>query len=169
MKKLLATSVVAIMAVLSTGARAESTAEGHGDAKAKLATGVSVTQKQEMDFKTLTRTSVDVAGEVVLAADTGVITTPTGVSSSGTGDSGVMTISGAPNTEIATIEYEDAVLNDGNGNELTVSIQGPASTTLAADGKADIKLGGTLTLNGQEPDGDYTTANGTSYKVTVTY
>ena len=172
MKKLLATSVVAIMAVLSTGARAESTAEGQGNAKAKLATGVVVEENEVMDFGTVTRAGADATGTVTLAR-TGVVSSSDDAVVTSTGAAGEIKITGTKDTVISSITYTDAKLSNlESGDALTVAVDGPTTADLSATGSATIKVGGSFTLAGGEADGDYSTdasAGGTPYKVTVAY
>ena len=90
---------------------------------------------------------------------------------------GIITIHGAPNTEInLSIEGEVAILSDGSGNTISFdpAINGITDTavyTLPAGGNVFWNIGGVMSFTGNEPGGNYNTTNtgGHGYQATVNY
>lgn len=168
MNKLVKLSMVAILAVMANGAKAETTASADGKATVKVRKGLAVEEKTNMDFATVT---LGTGAGTVAVSSNGSLTPSGDYAIAGTGGSaGVFDITG-PANQALTVSYENGVLkSDKNGKtEIPVTVSGDASITTSDVGAASLTVTGELSFKGTEADADYTTEFGTPYKVTVSY
>lgn len=173
MKKILSTSVIALAVLAGTNVMAEghTPAVGTGNARATLETGIVVEEQDEMNFGTITRLGDNPAGTITLSQEgTRTSSSESLEVTQGTAAAGVIKISGAANTAVDSITYGKATLSNGSGKTIELQAAGPATADLTT-GEATVKVGGTLTLDGTEPDGEYSTKSdgGEPYNVTVAY
>ena len=168
MKKVISASVLTLALLAGTNVMARE-AEGTGDAKATLETGMQVEGKDVVDFGTLTRFGSG-AGTVSLSTS-GTLTDTDTIKGDGNATVGTVELTGAHDTVITDIQYGAATLSNGSGKTITMTVDGETTDKLDAEGKATLSVGGSLTLAGDEPDGEYSTekADGVPYKVTVSY
>ncbi len=167
MNKLVKLSMVAILAVMANGAKAETSVSADGKATVKVRKGLAVEETKNMDFATVTLGTG--AGTVAVSSD-GALTPSGDYSIAGTGSAGVFDITGPANLAL-TVSYENGVLkSEKNGKtEIPVTVSGDASITTSDVGTVSLKVAGELSFKGTEADADYTTEFGTPYKVTVSY
>lgn len=167
MNKLVKLSMVAVLAVMANGAKAEITASADGKATVKVRKGLAIEETASMDFAYVTLGTG--AGTVAVSAE-GVLTPSADYVTAGTGSAGVFNITG-PANQALTVSYENGVLkSEKNGKtEIPVTVSGDASITTSDVGAASLKVTGELSFKGTEADADYSTENGTPYKVTVSY
>lgn len=176
MKKIISTSVLALAVLAGADVMAEPTyrglsSEGTGNAKATLETGIVVEETGDgMDFGTITRFGANPTGTVTLS-QSGVVTGNDVLKqTAGTPAAGVIKVSGAENTPVQTVTYTGAKLSNGNGKTIDLTVDGPATADLTT-GETTLNVGGSFTLDGTEPDGEYSTKStgGEAYTVTVAY
>lgn len=167
MNKLVKLSMVAILAVMANGAKAETSVSANGKATVKVRKGLAVEEKTNMDFATVT---LGTGAGTVTVSKTGALTPSGDYSTAGTGSAGVFDITG-PANQALTVSYENGVLKStaAGATEIPVTVSGDASITTSDVGAASLTVTGELSFKGTEADADYTTEFGTPYKVTVSY
>ena len=167
MNKTLKLSMIALLAVLSTGVKAQEASE-NGTARVSLRKALAIEEKTEMDFATVTLGSG--AGTVSVAENGNLITSSYDYTTAGEGKAGKFTITGPANQEL-NISYTHGILKSsaGGATEIPVTITGTEHLTSNDTGIADLTVTGELSFEGDEADGDYSTENGTPYTVTVSY
>lgn len=168
MNKTLKLSMIALLAVLSTGVKAQTASEtANGTARVSLRKALAIEEKTEMDFATVT---LGTGAGTVSVAENGNLTPSGDYTTAGTGKAGEFTITG-PANQALNIAYTNGVLKSsaGGATEIPVTITGTESLTSSDTGIADLTITGELSFEGNEADGDYSTENGTPYTVTVSY
>ena len=169
MNKTLKLSMIALLAVLSTGVKAQEASEtANGTARVKLRKALAIEEKTIMDFSTVTLGTG--AGTVSVGTNGTLTTTGDDYTTVGSGQAGEFTITGPANQEL-NITYTDGRLRSSAGGTtiIPVTITGDASLRSSDTGITDLIVTGELSFNGNEADGDYSTENGTPYTVTVSY
>ena len=168
MNKTLKLSMIALLAILSTGVKAQEASEtANGTARVKLRKALAIEEKTEMDFATVT---LGTGAGTVSVGENGSLTPSGDYTTAGPGSAGEFTITG-PASQVLNIDYTNGVLKSSasGATEIPVEITGDPSLTLTDTGIAELTVTGELSFEGNEPDGDYSTENGTPYTVTVSY
>lgn len=141
----------------------------NGSATATVVTPVTVTQSQELNFGQFA--AGDTAGTVVIStagahSQTGGVVLMSGSTGQ---QAGQFDITGEGDNAISVTVGSTATLSDGT-NTMAVTIDATPPTQLTS-GSATLNVGGTLSVDANQPAGTYNTANasGSTYTVTVNY
>lgn len=135
--------------------QAASAAQITAAASANIAKPVALSKLQDMDFGTLLVTNYTGTRSVVMSR-AGAVTCPTEITCSGAPKQARFNVQGT-NRMVVLISVTSAGLVSG-GNTIPFTADVPSSITLTNSGApgSDIDVGGTLTVNGTIPGGQYT-------------
>ncbi len=158
----------ALLAGLAFGSTAASAAQTTGTANARIMTAVSVIENNTLEFGTIL---ADSDGGTVTVANNGTRTC-TGLTCGTASDvyrAGAFTVTGSKGATVSvTFSATSLELKNGSGGTMNAvlsnSLSG-SSLTLDNNGSGTFNVGGVLTVNGGQADGNYTG----SYTVTVNY
>lgn len=139
-----------------------------GSATATVVEPLSISEDTPMNFGSLG--AGPSGGTVVLDQADGVTATGDVNLLGGAVASGDFTISGEPNATYS-ISYGPGSLDTSPTSTAMVvdTINSNASGTLDGAGSESITVGATLNVNGGQPAGNYSTANGSPYTITINY
>ncbi len=146
---------------------------GDGEAKINMIKPLTLTQTQSVDFGNI---AVDGAGVVYLSGKTYhekiYCSGFNSHSCPSLGTRGLFLISGKEKTSVSLSIVRGGILANENGDIVTFSPEiNTENTTLNYKGERVIKVGGTISLSGNETAGEYSTLNsgGSPYQINVIY
>ena len=146
---------IPLLVVLALLPRAAGAAQITAAASANIAKPVALTKLQDMDFGTLLVTNYTGTRSVVMSR-AGAVTCPTEITCSGAPKQARFNVQGT-NRMVVLISVTSAGLVSGT-TTIPFTADAPTSITMANSGSpgTDIDVGGTLTINGAVPGGQYT-------------
>ncbi len=144
---------------------------GEGEAKINMIQPLTLTQKKSVDFGNV---SIDGAGIIYISPKDKKISCSNFVSSScpASGEIGEFEISGRKKTSVFLSVSQNGILAHANGATLTFIPELKDYTiTLKNHGEGKVKVGGTISLLGNEDSGEFLTSNsgGIPYQINVIY
>lgn len=156
-------SLIALAVALLPGLAMAASTDGTGHADAKIVTPVTVSEDAHLNFGTMLgqANTVTVSTGGVRSATTGSAL----VNDNNTPTAGTFTVTG-PNSQPITVSLPANVQVTSGSDHMTISnLTNDAGSALDSSGQMTIKVGGSLAVSANQPEGDYT---GT-YTITVNY
>ena len=158
-KLLRMTSLAATVAALTLTATPAfaATPDQNANARARVLRPLTLTWVQDFDLGDIVLSGAAPFSATVGLDQTGALTCPAAVTCSGTTAVAMYNIRGT-NNAVVNISAPDVTLSDGAGNNLTLTVDAPATVTLTSSGVPgdDFSIGGSITVTDTTPDGVYT-------------
>ncbi len=148
LKAVVATSIFAGLALGATSAQA---ATASATARAKILRPLTIANTTDLNFGTIVTDGT--ASSVVINAGTGAVTCNTGLICGGTATRAHFNLTGA--NVIVAISLPAGVSLAGPGTAMPVTFARSANTVTLASNAGSFDIGGTLTVNASQADGDY--------------
>jgi Mat/Ecp fimbriae major subunit len=148
LKAVVASSVLVGLAMSATSANA---ATASATARAKILRPLTIANTTDLNFGTIVTDGT--ASSVVINAGTGAVTCNTGLICGGTPTRAHFNLTGS--NVIVNISLPAGVSLAGPGTAMPVTFARSANTVTLASNAGSFDIGGTLTVNAAQADGDY--------------
>ncbi len=149
-KAVAATSVLAALSLSATSAEA---ATASATARAKILRPLTLANTSDLNFGTIVTDGT--ASSVVVNAGTGVVTCNTGLICGGTATRAHFNLTGANVVVTVTLPTGVSLVGPAGSTSMPVSFARSANTVTLASNAGSFDIGGTLTVNASQADGDY--------------
>jgi Mat/Ecp fimbriae major subunit len=146
-----AVAVSSVLAALSLGATSAEAATATATARAKILRPLTIANTTDLNFGTIVTDGT--ASTVVINAGTGAVTCNTGLICGGTPTRAHFNLTGS--NVVVTVSLPAGVSLAGPGTAMPVSFARSANTVTLAANVGSFDIGGTLTVNAAQADGDY--------------
>lgn len=165
------TKNIGIIAVLTLSAlTANAQASASATASATIVGPIAITKITDMNFGNI---AVTTAGTVVLST-AGARSVTGGASlppTTGTVAAALFQVTGAQDYTYAITLPASHTIEDGASHSMVVDnfVSDPAGTGVLTNGQQDLKIGATLNVGAGQAPGNYSSAGGNGFEVTVNY